>query len=221
MNLAFTKDDLDSIQASTTNLFHILRHFSSATEDVTDSILGKEYEYYNYQQGRYIESVITDDSIKEAFSVSGSKFGENVTGLENPSVVIETIKKFLEEEMKVCELKWMDAGEFLKFNLEKVMEKEIGSLGVVDLSTLSGEEKMRVEKKERGGEGVFVQTLSNKIPPPTKKLAIGLIKRKDTGKIYVTAYPGVTGGPPFPSSEQNDIDRKISEEYWSRKVFLE
>jgi hypothetical protein len=94
-------------------------------------------------------------------------------------------------------------------------------LGVVEIARLTYAERKRVHKEKREENGPEVQVIEGGVPPTTNTLFVGLYKRKDTGKMYLTAFPGeVVGAPPLPSGEQTATQRPVSEAYWKRMVLF-
>lgn len=221
MKHLLTKEDVVHIEANTTNQLHIARHFSALPSDAVDTLLGQPYEYYDHEAGKYVFGVITKEVVTQALRTPGSKFISTHPDFLSPAAVIETCKRVLERRIQAGEVAWVERAAYWQVELVEVYADTIGTCGVVAVKELSEVERAAVRQEAREEGGPVVQVLRSASPKYTNELAIGLYQRKDTGKMYLTAYPGFIGSPPLPSAEQSEADRKASEAYWAELVFLQ
>lgn len=221
MSEKVTCADIDKIEKSATNIFHLLRHYLRLDHSYTSHLIGQGYEYYDYKVGKYVPSVITENDIASAYTTQGSKFFLNVPGMETPEKLIELIKKEAMTFVNQNILEWIEEERYKKTEFIYTHSENIGYKGVLDIDELTDEEKKKVKRVPRGSsDNVTINTISGIKKIPTNQLTIGLYERFDTGKLYITAFPGFPC-PSLPSTEQSIEERKISEDFWKTKVFVE
>jgi len=215
-----TEADINKIEKSATNIYHLLRHYSECDSLYTNKLIGQEYEYYDYDVGEYRTSYLTKKDISDAYETPGSKFFTNVPSLENPSKLIDVIVRETERLVALGTLEWIEELKYKKAEFMYTHNENIGFRGVVDISELTVEEIKKIKRIPRGNENVLINFVSGVNKIQTNQMVIGLYERCDTRKLYITAFPGFIC-PALPSVEQSNEERNKSEEFWDREVFVE
>jgi len=192
---------MELLKADATNQYHLLRHYVSCSKEYLQTLIGKKYQYYDYQSGQFVASIITQKDLEVAFRTRGSKFFTDVPGIENPKALIEVIK------VQIKKLKLSKPGAFI-FEYPVA----VGEANLVTIETLGEKQKQQIVKVPRSNQGgdsqVIIQTISGIVKKPTKKIVVELtIVDKH---LNVTAYPGEELSPDF-------SDQK----FWDSHVFVE
>lgn len=84
-------EDLNRFEINPTCEFHILRHFSSVDTEYSNTLVGQEYFYYDHNQNKFIKSAISPEDIEIALKTKGTKFFQNIEGIETPKKNTNTI----------------------------------------------------------------------------------------------------------------------------------
>ncbi|MFA5776509.1 MAG: hypothetical protein WC988_03085 [Patescibacteria group bacterium] len=219
----FAKSDIDLIVADPTTEFHILRHYVSLPNEYKKSLIGQKYSYYDYKKQGFTESVISEEDVKEGLKTKGSKFSNNVAGIETPRTLLVQIRNQLKKLIGNDSLIWVDRGSYQTVAFTFNYDKEVGYLDLINIATLTEEEKAHIKKVPRGSsageDDIVIQTISGIIRKPTKSIAVELTKVAGRSYLSVTAYPG-TLSPDFPSLGQNTEEREYCKEFWDDRVFI-
>lgn len=133
------------------------------------------------------------------------------------------IKNQLKKLLAGDSLIWIDRGSYQTATFTFGYSEEVGYLDLIDIGTLTNEEKRRIKKVPRGNlEGdaqVIIQTISGIAKKPTKSIAVELTKVPGRPYLSVTAYPG-TLSPDFPSLGQSAEERVYCKEFWDNRVLI-
>ncbi|MDP2631026.1 MAG: hypothetical protein Q8P56_06515 [Candidatus Uhrbacteria bacterium] len=218
---AVVQADCDLLAANPTNEYHILRHYSDMPKAYTDSLVGKEYEYYNYETRGFTSSIISQDDIQTAFQTKGSKFYNDVSGLENPHKIIEYIKEELRARIGQGNMFWIckPTFDFLIFSI--TYSENVGDKDFVTVDSLSHEQQARIKMVPRSTrEEVMFRTVSGVAKMSTNRFVVEIHHFPGKQFAYMTAYPGEVG-PPFPDSNQSVEEYEYNKRYTESHVFIE
>lgn len=217
--------EVESIQATSRSEFHLARHYSSLPEEYIGALVGQEFEYFDYRKQAYKKKTITSEDVEAAFGTQGSKFFPDMPGLETPARLIEFIKAEAAQKAAAGGLEWFTSkGPYKKAIFTIECDQDVGTLGVVKLSDLKGEQKDKVERQPRGklaGEEFMVNVVKDMEPPTTGKIVVEIRSYdRDEGAVEVaTAYSGIVA-PSFPRDEQDEEQREYCERFWSEHAFV-
>lgn len=220
-----TERDIDLIVSNPTTEFPLLRHYQNLPEAYVATLVGKSYMYYNNERRSFVESVITKDSIKAGLATIGSKFLDNITGIETPHTLTSTIKTELSDKIKRTEVLWINQGRYETALFSFDYCQDVGYLGLVELKDVSESKKALIKRLKRGtlpGETEFcIQTVSGIARELTKTVIVELTKLPKLDFLNITAYPGNIMSPNFPSANQTSEENKYNTEFWNNHVFVQ
>lgn len=218
------ESDITKINATPTTEFHLLRHFSSVPEGYIQRLVGRTYDYYDYERMAFAKSVLTKEDIKSAFETKGSKFFSGIPGMETPEKLIDLIKGKLGAMVKKGELLWINRGDIRTACFTFLHEAAVGYADLIDISTLSESERAKVVKVSRGasaGEsGIMIQTITGISRVPTNKISVEITDVSGRKDFSITAYPGDLS-PDFPNPKQSEEEHKYCENFWNTHALAE
>ena len=185
-----------TIIGSKESFFHLLRHFSSVSDD--------EFAYF-------IQEGYTKFEIEKELSFIGSKFAFNFA--KGPLDLLKILNSFTPQTTfmqseDVCVLIW-DMNNF-------GYDKPIGFDGIVSISNLNEAERKKIYKVNRGNFSVYSYTSDVLLPT----LQVVLIATEQEGCLRMkTAFSG-TYAPPFPSEWMNEFQKGNAQEFWDTHAFI-
>jgi hypothetical protein len=181
--------------------FHILRHFTTIDEDFRKELKTK--------------TGFSDKEIEDELALSGSKFFPDFVKnpqqlwdkiLNHPTFFVPGTNDWKQERFAIVLL--FDQNEY---------PNGIATDSLVRLDQLLPEERIHLQKKERGEYLVNQVRLSRNYP--TRQ--INVIFGKDTQPFIKTVFPGIYA-PPFPDADrQSDSDFTENESFWEHHAFIE
>ncbi len=210
---------MKNIKINATNEFHLLRHFSSVDKEYIKSLLGQEYYYHDNETNTFKSGIISSIDIKHALQTKGSKFFDNILGIENPKRLLLIINK----EFKSINKKWKPCtnGKYIDFLIEYF--EPVGYKNLVPVNSLTDEEKKKVIKVGRGRKesSVIINEISNIDMKKLNTIEVGVLNTEELPFLLVTAYPGdLTKTIDFPSKSQTKEDYEKSVKFWNEHVFV-
>ena len=217
------EDDLDLIVGTPTNEYHILRHYSPLPESYSNTLIGIEYEYFDYQQQKFLQSKISPEDINAAYQIKGTKFYPNVAGIENPRKLIGFIKSELQKRIAQKSMYWIRKPQFDTLMFTLTYPQVVGDQDLIPIATLSKEQQSKIKTIARGNnEGersIMIKTISDipKIPTTHISVEINLLRQKSFA--YMTAYPSELT-PGFPLSNQYSEEYEYNKQFWNTHVFI-
>ena len=173
--------------------FHLLRHFERI-----DDTARNQFRDFGYME----------KEIDEQLNMVGSKFSPEFSA--NPFTLINTLSK-----TKATEVFSQDENTYVSVFDFTQSHKTIGKDAVINVNSLSLEEKNLLEIEIRSGYEVKVLARHQPLPPTTR---IILCSNPDTGEIS-TCFPG-TYAPPFPKATMSGKKYKHAKEFWENHAFI-
>ncbi|MBI4599960.1 hypothetical protein HY732_03485 [Candidatus Uhrbacteria bacterium] len=216
-----TDADCDLLAVNATNEYHILRHYSDMAEEYTNSLIGREYEYYDHATRTLVSSIISMDDIPLAFQTKGSKFYGGIKGLENPREIITYVKNELRDRIVRDGLFWIckPTHDFLIFSITH--SEHVGGKDFVTVASLTQDQKRNIKTVPRSvREEIMFRTVSGVPKMPTNRFVVEINYFPGKEFAYMTAYPGEVG-PPFPDIGQSEEEYEYNKRYTDAHVFLE
>ena len=181
--------------------FHILRHFSRIDED--------------FRQELKTKTGFSDKEINAELALSGSKFYPAF--VKNPLQLWDKIlnhPKFSLPETNDWKQKRFVV--VLLFDQSEYPEG-IATDSLVSLDQLLPEERIHLQKKERGGYLVNQVRISRN----NSTRQINVIFGDETQPILKTIFPGIYA-PPFPDAvRQSDSEFTANTAFWEQHAFIE
>jgi hypothetical protein len=216
-------EEVEGLEPTPTSELHLGRHWNSLPESYTSALVGKEYEYYD-QASKSVQKVqITPEKIAASFNVKGSKFYDNVSGLENPARLIAFVREEATRRAQDGSLKWFDVGYGKRTVFTVELPEEIGRDGLVSLSDLSEGELAQLEQQPRGklqGDDFKVNVIKGHPGKPTRKISVMIgIMKGETKPVVFAAFPG-ENAPPFPTDQQGFAEREYGKRFWEQHAFI-
>jgi len=222
-SVPFTESDIDLIVSDPTTEFHILRHYTNLPDDYKKTLIGQKYSYYDPEKQGFVESTISLEDVEAGLKTKGSKFFDNIPGIETPKAVLIQIKNQLKKSLLDSVLIWIDRGKYQTVAFTFNYDAEVGYLGLIHRNELTEEERGLIKRVPRGNSGgdaqIFIQILSGITKKPTKSIAVELTRVSGRPYLSVTAYPGVLT-PDFPSPSQSEEEQEYCKEFWDNHVFI-
>lgn len=216
-----TSSEIDGIKPDSTTEFHLLRHFSQVSEQYTQTLIGKEYAYYEGRKGELKKDIITRAKIEEALQIKGSNFYLQIYDFKNPLELIDSIKTKTKTKLKKTEIFWIAQKSREKSIYVLKYPYSIGKIGVVKIDNLEKKEQKKIKKELRGkvaGDNLYVNVVKGVKASVTNQLVVVL--KKEKGIITVlTAYSGIVA-PDFPKNDQEKEEREYNRNWWKRHVFV-
>ncbi|MBU3923459.1 MAG: hypothetical protein KJ592_00925 [Nanoarchaeota archaeon] len=217
-----TLGDLKKFEINPTVEMNVLRHFGKVDSEYLKTLVGEEYSYFNHKNKRVIKSVISLKDIKAALNTKGTKFFDNVKGIENPRKLLALIKRQLEKKIHDKNIGWVyrNGKKVARFSFE--YKNFVGEEDLVLLSSLSEAEGARVKKVTRGRSAERLSTVNviegmekNK----TKIISVKIVEMKEFPFYSITSYPrgnGMDSGNNYGAKDKDEYSRR----YWDDHVFL-
>lgn len=222
-SLLATEADVASITANPSNEYHILRHYPRMPVEYSDALLGKDYEYFDYEKNSYVSSTISQDDIEIAYKTKGSRFFENVPGIEDPTKLIELIREEFRKRVVNGDAFWLQKEIFQAVVFTIDYHVVVGYKDLIPINSLSSDEQARVLTVPRGSSGsektVIIKTITNISKKPTSRISVKIVRLPNKPEIYLTAYPGEPA-PGFPNSNQSPEEYEYSKNFWDNHVFI-
>jgi hypothetical protein len=182
-------------------------------------LVGKEYYYHNNETNRFETGIISLTDIKDALQTKGSKFFDNILGIEDPKKLLLIINK----EFKSKNKKWKTCsnGKYMGFLIEYF--EPVGYKNLVSVNSLTSEEKKKIKKVARGQKeaSIIIYEVSNIEMKKLNTIEVGVLDTEELPFLLVTAYPGdLTKTMDFPSKSQKEKEYKKSVKFWNEHVFV-
>lgn len=217
------KSDLDLIVANPTNEYHILRHYPPISTSYSDKLIGKDYEYFDYQQQKFLQSNIAPKDIEIAYHTKGTKFHPNVAGIENPKGLIAVIKNELQKRIAEKSIKWIQKSTYDTLMLTFDYPRVVGDQGLLPINMLSKKQQFEIKTVSRGShEGeklITIKTISGIPKIPTTHISVEINLMPDKQHAFMTAYPSELA-PGFPMPNQYREEYEYSKLFWDTHIFI-
>lgn len=176
-----------------TNEFHVLRHFEYVDDSYKETLIGQPYWYYDYNQKKFVFSNISEIDIENALKTIGTKFEKNISGIESPKKLLETIKNRFQELLSDNRICWIDTIEHKTATFTFDYQFSVGKMNCLDRDTISEKDKDRIKSVLRskcaGENAVIVNTISSIEVPSTKSIYVEIIETKQLPFFAITAFP--------------------------------
>ncbi|PCI25418.1 hypothetical protein COB57_01705 [Candidatus Peregrinibacteria bacterium] len=176
-----------------TNEYHLLRHFNVVDSNYTDTLIGQSFFYYDYEQQNFLSSVISKDDILFAQQTLGTKFFNNIEGIENPQKLLEIIQKQFLEKLQRKEIAWENIGENQVVTFTFAYRYSVGKQNVRGLKSLSQKEKKNVQQVFRshclGEKNILIKMLPGQNTPETDIIYVEINRTKNLSFYFITAFP--------------------------------
>lgn len=214
-------ETLSQIKATPESEVHLLRHFSSATQEYIASLLGQPITRRVHGSSAIETAVIDQAMIDKALATKGSKFGLEVEGFANPRELVAAVREHALSRAADDDLPVFDGGFCEKLYLSIEMGRTLGRDAVIAINQLD-QAAMRLRQEPRGklGSDDFSVNIAPGHPgAETSKLSaiIGIIK----GVPHIfSAFPGALA-PDFPKDHQGSDEREYNKTFWQRHAFIE
>lgn len=178
------------IEINPTNEFHVLRHFSHVDDAYKETLIGESYRYYDYARKKYRESVITEADIENALETIGTKFFEDVAGIENPRKLLELVGEKFPVSDGEDKMEWTADGEGKTASFSFAYGASVGLINALPKQAFSADEIKRVKRSRCPGEDdVWVETVSGTELKPTDKIHVEITDTPLLPFCAVTAFP--------------------------------
>lgn len=221
---AVVLSDLDLVVENASTEFHLLRHFSNVSEAYKNTLLGLSYEYFDFATNGFTSSIITENDIEAALLTRGSKFLPNVSGIENPKILLKLVKTEMARRVYEGKDFWITRKNDRVSMFSFQYDIEVGYKSLVTKSSLSPAELRTIKTERRGlhkgDSNTSMRLVSGISPSLTRTICIELIQLHNANKISITAYPGSLA-PDFPNEKQAYEERLYSEKFWNEHVWIE
>jgi len=134
-------NDLYKVEINATNEFHILRHFSYVDPEYSKSLIGKNYFYYDYAKNKFVKSIISSEDVQYALNTKGTKFFENIKGIENPKKLLSLIKEKLKLKIESGSISWIpqEKNRIATFSIQ--YNEKVGEENLIPISSLVSKKK--------------------------------------------------------------------------------
>lgn len=211
-------DDLDKFEINPTNEFHVLRHFSSVDSEYSKTLIGQEYFYYDYAKKQFVKSIISQKDIQSALQTMGTKFFQNIKGIENPKKLLNFIKEKLKLEIENKNISWtlQEKNKTASFTIR--YNKKIGDKNLIPISDLSIQEKTRIKtmprSEHKGEESLLINTITGVKIQSVDIIAVEIVQTDEFPFYFITSYP---------KSNQSGKEYKEYEDkqnFWDDYVFV-
>ncbi len=216
-------NELDKLQINATTEFHVLRHFSYVDPGYAKTLIGREYFYYDHNKGKFVKSIITLDDIQDALNTKGTKFFNDVKGIENPKKLLECIKAHLEEKIKQQEVGWIQKKNRRTSMFMIKYDQEVGWDSMVPISSLTKEEQERIKiiprSEHEGDKSLEINTITGVEKKSTRFISVEIDETDALPFYSITAYPSEMG-PDFPNLEQDQEEYEYNKKYWDGYVTM-
>ncbi|MDP1760442.1 MAG: hypothetical protein Q8L01_03305 [Candidatus Woesebacteria bacterium] len=186
-------DNLKKFIINSTNEFHILRHYKFVDNSYKETLISKPYWYYDYSQKKYISSNISKNDVECALETIGTKFYENIKGIENPKKLLELIEKEFIKLISKDKIHWTLGGEnkVTKFSIN--FDSAVGMINVLSINSLSNNDKKNIKSIPRskctGENNVIVNTISGIELGYTNMIYVEIIETTQLPFYIMTAFP--------------------------------
>lgn len=218
-----TETDLGRIVSNPTNEYHILRHYSKLDSSYSNTLIGKEYDYFDYDQQKFKQSVITPEDIETAYQTKGTKFYSHITGIENPTKLIEYTKAELQKLIEKKSAMWIQKStyEALMFTIDYPVI--VGDQDLVSIEALFKQQQSEVKITPRGShegeKSIMIKTITGVQKVSTKRISVEINLMSGKAHAFMTAYPSELA-PGFPIPSQAPEEYKYSKQFWDSHVFI-
>jgi hypothetical protein len=186
-------NNLEKFIINPTNEFHILRHFKYVTESYKKTLVGKPYWYYDHNKKKFISSKISNNDIENALATIGTKFEENVSGIESPKKLLEIIETEFRELLKNNKMYWTNTTECEAASFTFNYSFDVGQKNCIDKNTLVEKDRVRIKSilrsKCSGESSVTVNTISNLKLSSTKSIYVEITEIKQLPFYIITSFP--------------------------------
>jgi|GEM_PF-3324879 len=176
-----------------TNEFHILRHFKYIDDSYKKTLIGQPYWYYDYSQKKFISSNISQIDIENALKTIGTKFENNIIGIESPVKLLEIIKNRFHKLLSDNQISWIDNLEYRMTTFTFDYEFSVGRMNCLSRNTISKKDKERIKSVLRskctGESAVNVNTISDVELSSTKSIYVEIVETKQLPFYTITAFP--------------------------------
>jgi hypothetical protein len=218
-----TASEIDLLVRDSATEFHLVRHFKHLSNRYINSLLGKNYRYFDENEKKYVGGIITREKIQASLEMKGSKFLEGIAKVKTPKLLIELLKKKGRKLATRGELNWFDTSEGLKAHFSTKFTYFIGINAVVKISELPDEQRNNLIQEHRDifekddHQVYIVQGAYTNLTDEITTI-IGWPHEWERPMI-LTAFPGEYA-PPLPNNRQSVAENEISRAFWSEHAFI-
>ena len=208
-------NDLYKVETNATNEFHILRHFSYVEPEYSKTLVGKNYFYYDYTKNQFVKSIISPEDIEFALQTIGTKFFENIKGIENPKKLLNLIKEKLKLKIESGSISWIpqEKNRVATFSIQ--YNEKVGEENLIPISNLSEQEKTGIRKMPRsehpGEKSLLINTITGVEKQSTNIISVEIVENNEFPFYFITAYP---------SANQNKKEYVDNKNFWDNYVFI-
>jgi hypothetical protein len=202
--------DVTALQSTPAIELHLLRHFSTVSEEYINRLLNKS---------------ITHQHITDALSTGGSKFFQDISGIQDPAELFDLIKTHLITTAEKSTLSLFDYGDTLRAFFSIQYHVPVGLDTLIPMDRLSAEQQQTIITKQRGDlagdNATMIKIIHGITPEPTNTISIQLgLPMNPVQELFLTAYPGIQA-PDFPNDQQSADERQHSTQFWNTHVFIQ
>lgn len=180
---------MNKIIINPTTEFHVLRHFSQASAEYTQTLINQEYYYWDYQNQLMKKSIISHQDIEYALDTYGSKFNGNSPDIQTPY----TLLKYLSCHDKIIDsLSQIQMCKYLYVELE--YPDFVGNSNLCLKSDLNHEDIKNISKVSRsklpGEDTVIINTIEKgSYTTLTSTIGVEIVLVESLPFLWVTAFP--------------------------------
>lgn len=186
-------NNIYKVETNATNEFHILRHFNYVDPEYLTTLIGQNYFYYDYAKNQFVKSIISSEDINFALQTIGTKFFDNIKGIENPEKLLNLIKEELKLKIENEGVDWISQEKTRVATFSIQYNEKVGEKNIIPISSLSDQEKARVKKIPRseheGEKSLLINTITDIEKQSTDIISVEIVENNEFPFYFITAYP--------------------------------
>lgn len=218
-----TQDDLNKFQIHPSCQLHILRHYTDTPGAYRASLRGKDYVYYDTEKKSFVESVIQEKDIEDAFKTTGTKFFSDVAGIETPEDLMNIIQAEMKKQIEEDNLDWIVKDDFRITMFSFEYDSIVGEEDLIAIEDLAEADRARIKRVARGTHAgdatTYIYVIDGIEKKKTSRIAVEIADHAILPYFFMTAYPSRLG-PAFPSEDQSEEERDYCRSFWEGHVFI-
>jgi len=186
-------NDLEKFIINSTNEFHLLRHYKFVDAAYEETLIDKPYWHFDHSQKQFVYSKILIADIEKALQTIGTKFDENIKGIENPKKLLEIIRNKFQELHSTDKIIWSDFLGFKTTTFAFDYKSTVGRKNCLNIDDIPNKEKSLIKQVPRsqcvGEDKIIINTISGIELSSTKAIRVKIVDTTQLPFFMVTAFP--------------------------------
>jgi len=179
--------------SSPTNQYHLLRHYKNVSDKYTNLLIGKPCFYYDYTVQDFKNSTISTQDIHHALQTIGTKFAQDIPGIETPKKLLEIIESHFKNLQENQQITWQQEQDYQCTSFIFEYSHPVGNINCLAIESLTMQQKARIKQVTRsqckGESTVLVNTIQDIPTKTTNKICVQITMSNESPFLFISAYP--------------------------------